>query len=74
MIPPIFIQTVLSRYGTSTSDYNQLPMIFRIKQKNNLDLSIDLAGAEVLFPARANAKNLKLAERMRQYASSRTTR
>lgn len=68
----IFITTVLAYYS-KFNDYNHLPMVLRVKAKNNLDLSMDLAGEEVIFPARANAKNLKLAERMRTYASYRPT-
>lgn len=68
----ILITTVLAYYS-KFNDYNHLPMIFRVKEKNNLDLSANLAGEEVIFPARANAKNLKLAERMRTYASYRPT-
>lgn len=68
----VFITTVLAYYS-EFNDYNYLPMVLRVKDKNNLDLSADLAGEEVIFPARANAKNLKLAERMRTYASYRPT-
>ncbi len=72
----IFISTILSGYTNETGEsrYNLLPMVFRVKDRNNLDLSSDLSGQEVIFPARARAKNLKLAERMRTYASYRPTR
>ncbi len=72
----IFIDTVLSRYSSERGEdrYGLLPMVFRVKARNGLDLSADLAGEEVIFPARGNAKNMKLAERMRTYASYRPTR
>ena len=71
----IFIDTVLSRYSSERGEnrYGVLPMVFRVKDRNGLSLASDLAGEEVTFPARARAKNLKLAERMRMYASYRPT-
>lgn len=54
--------------------YNHLPMIFRAKDYNNLDLSQDYEARTIILPARANARNMKLAERMRRYATYRVTK
>lgn len=60
-------------YTISEADYNLLPYIFRVKDHNDLALSQEYAQECIKLPARANAKNLKFAERMRRYASYRTT-
>jgi len=54
--------------------YNHLPMIFRVKDYNNLDLSQDYKARSIILPARANARNIHLAERMRRYATYRVTK
>lgn len=61
-------------YSIHANDYNLLPLVFRVQERNNLDLAKDYEDQAIILPARANAKNLTLAERMRCYALHRTTR
>jgi hypothetical protein len=61
-------------YPISAAEYNLLPYIFMTQVYNNLDLSQNYAGVPLTLKARAAARNLTIAERMRKYASYRTTK
>ena len=61
-------------YPISDSEYNLLPYIFRVQSSNNLDLSQNYNGVPITLPARAAARNMTIAERMRKYASYRVTK
>jgi len=77
---PLFqriLNAYLQREGTYSlyeTDYNLLPLIFPVATRNNLDLSKDYETEAIYLPARANAKNITIAERMRAYAQYRTTK
>lgn len=62
-------------YPMSAAEYNLLPYIFIAQvYNNNLDLSQNYAGVPLTLKARATARNMTIAERMRKYASYRTTK
>lgn len=61
-------------FPISTEEYNFLPLIFRVQARNDLDLSEDYVNEPVFLPARASARNLQLAERMRRYTAYRPTK
>lgn len=58
----------------SEADYHLLPYVHRVKARNDLDLADDNDDIDIVLPARAIAKNLLLAERMRRYATHRATK
>lgn len=68
------IRTTEQGFSLANEYYNHLPMIFRVKAHNDLDLSKDYETQKIILPARANARNMKLAERMRRYATYRVTK
>lgn len=66
------IAGVITAYSIdSIADLNLLPMVFRFKNHNHLDLAADYNGKEFLLPARGNAKNMSLSERLRRYIAQR---
>jgi hypothetical protein len=56
------------------SELNLLPYVFLVSDFNSLDLSSDNSGIPIQLPARAGARNMTLAERMRSYSSYRVTK
>lgn len=61
-------------YSIHSVDYHLLPLIFPVATRNNLDLSRDYETESIILPARASAKNITIAERMRYYATYRAAR
>ena len=77
----VFFQSIINAFRNRIAarrlgedDYHLLPYVHRIKDRNDLDLSDDNDDTDIVLPARAIAKNLLLAERMRRYATHRATK